>query len=107
MAGIQHAKIADLRSQGLISLTATGLVIIGRTGHELIRNNVGWHDYAERLGTAIYWSRDAAIWQGNIVSGGKIQTQQAPVRRGFEAVCAEIGLALSHRKTQASEAVAA
>jgi DNA sulfur modification protein DndB len=105
--GVQHAKITDLRSQGLICLTATGLVLIGRIGHELIKNNAAWDDYADRLGSAIDWNRDAEIWQGNIVSGGKIQNQQAPVRRGFEAVCAKIGLTIPEKKSHVPEAVAA
>jgi DGQHR domain-containing protein len=90
--GVQHAKIADLRSQGLICLTATGLVIIGRVGHELIKNNLDWRPYADKLGSEIDWRRDADIWQGNVISGGKVQTQQAPVRRAFEAVRDRIGL---------------
>jgi DGQHR domain-containing protein len=96
--GVQHAKIADLRSQGLICLTATGLVVIGRVGHELIKNNLDWRPYADKLGSKIDWHRDADIWQGNVISGGKVQTQQAPVRRAFEAVCDRIGLVLPEKK---------
>ena len=82
----------------MICLTATGLVIIGRIGHELIKNNTAWENYADLLGSQIDWSRNAEIWQGNIVSNGKIQNQQAPVRRGFESVCIKIGLTLPEKQ---------
>lgn len=49
--GLQHAKLKQIRSRGYVCLTASGLNIIGRIGHELIvYHSSDWKEYAKRLG---------------------------------------------------------
>lgn len=90
--GVASMKIADLRSEGWVCLQATGLVVIGRIGYELIKNDiVDWESYVDRLGE-IDWRRTSAIWQGNIIQNGKVMTQQGPVKGAVAAVRSAIGL---------------
>lgn len=91
-AKTQLGKIPQLRAEGWICLTATGLNIIGRVGHALFTDqHNSWKTMAMKLG-AIDWSRNAAIWQTNIVQGGKLLTQQTPLRNAYNSVLTEIGL---------------
>ena len=90
--GTTRNKIVELRSQGWICLTATGMVIIGRIGHELFRDNrADWREMASRLGE-VDWSRNGEFWRGNIVNDGKMSTTRAPVRTAAENVRRAIGL---------------
>jgi DGQHR domain-containing protein len=90
--GTPRNIIQERRKEGWICLTATGLNIIGRIGNELFKTQrVDWREMAKRLGT-VDWSREAALWQGNIVRDGKITTQRAPVRTAVEHVRETIGL---------------
>lgn len=100
---LQVSQIPGIREDGWICLTATGLNIIGRIGHKLISTGLmdapkdesetgpTWKDYTQRLGS-IDWKRGAAIWQGNIVQGNRLVTQQSPVKQAFKKVAAHIGL---------------
>ena len=91
-AKTQLGKIPQFRAEKWICLTATGLNVIGRVGHQLyLDHHDDWEDKAKALG-ALDWSRDAAIWQGNIVQSGKLQTQQVPVRTAYKKVLSAIGL---------------
>lgn len=84
--------IKDRRAEGLICLTATGMVIIGRIGYELFRDRRSdWREVASRLSN-IDWSRNGALWRNNIVRAGKMTTQRAPVRLAVENVRRAIGL---------------
>lgn len=90
--GTPRNTIKDKRSEGWICLTATGMVILGRIGYELFKTeHRDWQDITKRLG-AVDWSRDGALWQGNIVRAGKMTTQRAPVRVAVEKVRRAIGL---------------
>ncbi len=90
--GLERNKIPVAREAGWICLTATGLNIIGRIGHELIvNNNPDWKKYVEALGK-IDWQRTGQLWQGNIIKDGKIMTQQSPLKAAVAAVRREIGL---------------
>jgi hypothetical protein len=61
LPGIQHARLRQIRS-GYVCLTATGLNIIGRIGHELLVNHKSnWRDYAKRL-AKLDWSKSNALW---------------------------------------------
>ena len=95
--GMPRNRIKDLRGEGSIILTATGMNIIGRIGHELFRDRVDdWETVADLLGT-VDWSRGAEMWQGNIIRAGKITTQRAPVRMASEMVRRYIGLPQNHK----------
>ncbi len=90
--GVQVKRIAELRNEGWICLTATGMVILGRIGHELLKDGYAdWKDIAGRLG-GVDWSRSGAAWTNNIVHEGKMSTTRAPVRTAVENVRRSIGL---------------
>jgi hypothetical protein len=101
---LQVSQIPGIREDGWICLTATGLNVIGRVGHKLISTGLmdsptdqaeagrqAWKQYVQKLAT-IDWKRGAAIWQGNIVQGNRLVTQQSPLKQAFKKVAAAIGL---------------
>jgi DNA sulfur modification protein DndB len=90
--GIERNQLKDCRDKGYICLTATGLVILGRIGHELFKKkNAAWNQVVDRF-AEIDWQRDAAIWRGNIVRDGKMSTQRAWVKVAAEKVRRAVGL---------------
>ncbi len=94
---LEISQVPVKREEGWICLTATGLNIIGRIGHKLFTNaelQKNWKQYADKIGNAqtIDWKRSAAMWQGSIIQGNKLLTQQVPVRRAYESVAQSIGL---------------
>lgn len=91
--GVASQRIPDLRAEGWVCLQATGLVVIGRIGYELLKTQASdWEARVDRLGT-IDWRKTGPIWQGNIIQGGKIMTQQGPVKGAVAEVRKAIGLA--------------
>lgn len=89
-AGVQSAQVAALREQGYVCMRAVGLVILGKIGHELIRDGeVNWREYATRLGE-IDWKATAPHWKNNIVSATsgvpRILTNQRLVREATASV---------------------
>lgn len=92
-AGVELNKIPAYREQGWVCLTATGLNVIGRIGHELFRDKYpNWQDYAQAIGKKIDWNRTAEIWKDNIVREGKIITSQGPLKQAVATVRKAIGL---------------
>jgi hypothetical protein len=90
--GLQRNRITDFRAEGWVCLSATGLVVLGRIGHEMFKNGVEkWEVYTDRLAT-IDWRRTGPVWQGNIIQNGKVMTQQTPVRTAFVKVRDIVGL---------------
>jgi DGQHR domain-containing protein len=104
------SKVAELRDNpndgsGYVCLSATGLVILGRIGHELFRDHPNdWQTFADRLGT-IAWGKNAPIWSGNVVvshvikrkgqpetTGLRILQVANPITKATDAVRAAIGL---------------
>jgi hypothetical protein len=114
-AGIQHARLKQIRNRGYVCLTATGLNIIGRIGHELLVNHVGdWEKYAEKL-AKLDWLKSNPLWadivqpkkdkEGNVileeaeVNGQaekrpvmQLVTNRAPLNRAIFKVSQAIGL---------------
>lgn len=95
---LEISQVPVKREEGWICLTATGLNIIGRIGHKLFTNaelEKNWKHYAGKMGDpqTIDWKRGAPMWQGNIITGNKLLTQQVPVRKAYEQVVQAIGLA--------------
>jgi DNA sulfur modification protein DndB len=90
--GIQSNRIAQLREDGWVCLTATGLVVLGTVGYDLFTNKIAnWQEYAEKL-AEIDWRRSADIWQGNIVlSDGRMALGQSAVKGAILNVCKAIG----------------
>jgi len=103
LTGTQSSQIEDLRMTRSICLTATGLNVLGRIGHQLFKYDEterNWKLYADKLG-ALDWSRGGNLWRGTILQEAtdkkgkpvlKILTQQGPLKRAVEAVKQEIGL---------------
>jgi len=105
------SRVAELRDDpeaggGYVCLSATGLVILGRIGHELFRERIAdWQTYADRLGS-INWAKKAPIWSGNVVvptvrkgrkgepdqEGLRILQSANPISRAADFVREEIGL---------------
>jgi DGQHR domain-containing protein len=89
---LEASQIPGKRDQGWVCLTATGLNLIGRVGNYLFTHNVQeWKEYAEKLGH-VDWRKSAEMWQGNIIQGNKVMTQQGPLHRAYAALAAQIGL---------------
>lgn len=92
VTGVSSQKIRDLRDEGYVCLQATGLVVLGRIGYELFKNDMpNWESYAQKL-SLVDWRKSAPIWQGNIIQSGKVMTQQGPVKSAVAAVRTAIGL---------------
>jgi len=125
-AGIQHARLKQIRNRGYVCLTATGLNIIGRIGHELLVNNIpDWQEYSQRL-AKLDWLKTSPLWvdivqpkkdrEGNVVmaeeevNGRKekrpvmqLVTNRAPLNRAIFKVSQAIGL-VSQTATPPAEA---
>jgi len=58
----------------------------------MIRERIAdWQHYADKL-AELDWRKSSEMWQGNIIRGDKVMTQQVPLRLGYEAALAAIGL---------------
>ena len=90
--GVNMNRIPVRRNEGWIVLTATGLVVIGLIGHEIMmsKNAEDWEEYAHRLG-ALDWSRSSENWQGILVNNGKIITTQSSAKAAVVKVRDLIG----------------
>jgi DNA sulfur modification protein DndB len=90
--GVASNKITDYREKGFVCLSATGLVIIGRIGHELFKTeNPNWREVIDRF-AEIDWKRSGTLWQNNVVRDGKIITLRAAVKMGVDEVRKTLGL---------------
>lgn len=101
-AGGPANQVVDYR-QHYINMTATGLVIIGHVAYEIEKNpDADWREarYID-LATKVDWRRDAPIWQGNIITDGKISTVRGPGRVAAQAVMKEIGILSSEETSDA------
>ncbi len=110
------SKVAEIRDNaaaggGYVCLSATGLVILGRIGHEMFEkysdtgNDPNWQTFADRVGS-VPWEKKAPIWEGNVVvphtvKGRKGQPDRVglrilqvanPISRAADLVRAKIGL---------------
>ena len=124
--GLQHAKLKQIRSRGYVCLTASGLNIIGRIGHELLVNHKSdWKECAKRL-AKLDWLKSNELWSdivqpkkdklGNVVTeeitldGGterrpvmQLVTNRAPLNRAILRASAAIGLGSVALKEQPDE----
>lgn len=102
-AGGPANQVVDYR-QRYINMTATGLVIIGHVAYEIEKSpDADWREarYID-LAAKVDWRRDATIWQGNIITDGKISTVRGPGRVAAQAVMKEIGILPSETSGAAS-----
>jgi DNA sulfur modification protein DndB len=89
--GVDLNRVAVRRNEGWLVLTATGLVVIGLIGHEVITKNAdNWREYAQRLGE-LDWSRSSPHWQGVLVQNGKMITSQSSAKAAVLKVRELIG----------------
>ncbi len=88
-----NSRIPELREEGWICMTTTGLQIIGCIGHIILKDDTdNWKGYARNLGR-LDWSRKNSLWVGNIIgSDNKIVTQSPMVMAALEKVKSQIGL---------------
>jgi DGQHR domain-containing protein len=104
------SRIAEVRDDpdaggGYVCVSATGLVILGRIGHELFRDHSEeWQTFVDRLGS-VPWEKNAPIWDGNVVvpymikrkgkseqPGLRILQSANPISRAADLVRLQIGL---------------
>jgi DGQHR domain-containing protein len=105
------SQIAELRDDpavggGYVCLSATGLIILGRIGRELIDKHAhDWQTLADRLGS-VPWQKNAPLWSGIVVvpivmkgrkgqpdrDGLRIVQNASSISRGAGLVRAQIGL---------------
>lgn len=89
--GVNMNRIPVRRSEGWLVLSATGLVVVGLIGYEILTKNVAnWEEFAQRLGE-LDWSRSSAHWQGILVNNGKIITTQSSAKLAVTKVHELIG----------------
>ena len=91
--GIPTNRIPELRKEGWICLSATGLNIIGSVGHRVFKDDRrDWQPIVDKLGN-IDWRREAKIWQGNVVDvNGRKNTRDISVREAKEEVALAVSL---------------
>lgn len=88
---LEASQIPRKREEGWVCLTATGLNLLGRVGHELFTHGASnWKQYADKLGQ-IDWRRDADFWKDNIIRGNRVMNQQGPMKAAFDCLCDVIG----------------
>jgi DNA sulfur modification protein DndB len=89
--GVDLNRVSVRRNEGWLVLSATGLVVIGLIGHEILTKNIdNWQEYAKRLGE-LDWSRSSPDWQGILVQNGKIITSQSSAKAAVAKVRELIG----------------
>jgi DNA sulfur modification protein DndB len=88
-------RIPDLRQQ-YVNLSASGLVLIGRAGHEIHKHTADPEERRRlyvRLAREIDWRRTGPLWAGTLLNAeGKIQTQRSPVKMAGNRVLEQLGL---------------
>ncbi len=87
----QKVDIPSHRAE-YVDLTATGLQVISRVGYSIM-----WTDRSDREEMVqklaqLDFKRTAPLWQGNIIEGEKLKTNNTPVKMAVAAVKQAIGL---------------
>lgn len=108
---VSSIDVHALRQES-VSLTATGLIIVGRVGYALrALPDAEKARLVGSLGRDIDWSRSGELWQGTVVTpDGRILTQLGPVEAAVIKVKQKLGLPLTKSEVtrlQRLEAVAA
>jgi DGQHR domain-containing protein len=93
--GVDLNRVAVRRNEGWLVFTATGLVVVGLIGYEILTKNVeNWREYAKRLGE-VDWRRSSPHWHGILVTGEKgkekIITSQSAAKAAVVKVRGLIG----------------
>ena len=96
-------KTKDVKVRGNVPSTGAFLTALGLVSHELLRDHANT-DLSESALVAdlrqilaplndVDWSRQGALWQDNIVTGGKIRTQAPAVRAASKTILKQLGFA--------------
>lgn len=93
VAGSGADLIPDLRMR-YINLTATGLVILGRTAFDIKKaySGAGRAEKYVSLATKVNWDRDADIWKGNIMQDGKLVIHKANISVAVDKIKESLGI---------------
>ena len=92
--GAERMLIAQKRKEGWVSMTGTGLIILGRIGHVMIRDNLSeeqQNEVIQKLGD-IDMSKNADYWQGNIMMEDRILSSRTPVRNAMKKILTDLGI---------------
>ena len=82
-----------------VSCTGTGLIVLGRMGFYLRNYEQSQRGMLiERLAQHVNWSREADLWQGNVVSDGRMNGQRAAVEAAVIRVKGRLGMALTEQE---------
>lgn len=90
--GPERMLIAQKRNEGWLSMSAMGLIILGRVGHILIRDNIPFSSELKKKIREVNWSRDAEFWQGNIVMDGRILTARIPTKKAMKKLLEHLNI---------------
>jgi hypothetical protein len=94
--------MSELRSK-FVNFTGTGMIVLSRIGYYIRNYPIPLRDkMIESLGRNIDWSRDAEIWQGNIVLNGRMSTQRMPVELAVIRVKEQLGISLTDSEIKRS-----
>jgi len=93
--GVDLNRVSVRRNEGWLVLSATGLVVVGLIGFEILTKNAeNWREYAKRLGE-LDWRRSNPEWHGILVTGEKdkekIITSQSSVKAAVSKIRELIG----------------
>jgi DGQHR domain-containing protein len=90
---LMKTRIPAFRDEGWVCLSATGLNMIARLGHEMMRDGEeNWQEYLAKM-SKIDWRRSASIWRGNVVSedGDRVLTAHKSFGAGVKVLKSSIG----------------
>lgn len=107
-------KTKEVKERPNVPLNGAFLTTLGLVSHELLREMTGkdaeesammeeLREVLKPLESAD-WSRNGELWDGNIVTGGKIRTQASAVSAGSKKMLAALGISDLEASEQASQA---
>ena len=86
--GPERMKIAEKRNEGWISMNAIGLILLGRIGHVIIRDDLSVEKEQLVLSklSELDMDRNSDFWKDNIIHVGKIISRRAEVKRAMKKI---------------------
>ena len=98
---LQRTK--EIKQQQNVPMNGAFLTTLGLLSHEVLRDitstDIEEAELTERLRddlkplSSIDWSRNGPVWDGNIVTGGKIRTQASAVKAASQKMLEHLGIA--------------
>ena len=92
--GIERNQIMDRRAEGWITMSASGLIILGRVGHVLLKNPPTTAEkkvIMDKLGK-IDWRKDSPYWEDSLVVSGRILTNRSPIKTAMKKVLVDLDI---------------